>query len=129
MNEPRWLERSMLEEIHRRQLDAHGGLRGVRDPEGLEAVLAHPRQVFAYGAAVDLCALAATYAASISRRHPFVDGNKRTAFMAAYAFVGLNGSRIEADEAEVVHLVRGLAAGEIDEEGFAAWLREVVVAR
>lgn len=119
----------MVEEIHRRQLAAHGGTWGLRDPGSLAAALAHPRQVFADGEDVDRNALAAAYAASIFRSRPFVDGNKRTAFMAASSYLGLNGATIEAEEAEVVYVVRALAAGDLDEEGFAAWLREVVVAR
>jgi death-on-curing protein len=126
--EPRWLELTAVEEIHRRLLAAHGGAWGVRDAESLEAALAHPLNLFSYGSESDLVRLAAGYAASISRRHPFVDGNKRTAFMAAYVFLRQNGWRIEAEEAEVVHVVRALAAGELDEAGFATWLRQVVVA-
>jgi death-on-curing protein len=100
----------------------------VRDAGGLEAALAHPLNLFSYGSDSDLATLAAGYAASISRRHPFVDGNKRTAFMVAYVFLRQNGWRLEADEVEVVHVVRALADGELDEVGFATWLRQVAVA-
>lgn len=127
-SEPRWLDRATVEEIHRRQLEAHGGAWGIRDSDGLDAALAHPQQVFAYPQPVDLEGLAAAYAASLSRHHPFVDANKRTAFAAGGVFLLVNGLLVEAEEAEVVHVVRALAAGELDEVGFATWLRQVVVA-
>jgi len=74
----------------------------------------------------DLCALVASYAAGIAKNHPFVDGNKRSAFMAAYTFLGLNGLELNADEAEAIAIMIALASSDIDEVAFAHWLRENV---
>jgi len=82
-----------------------------------------PRQLLAYGAP-DICALAAAYAAGLIRNHPFVDGNKRIAFMTAYVFLARNGRRLTAGEANATSIMMGLAAGQIDEASFAAWLRD-----
>ncbi len=88
--------------------------------------LARPVNAWHYGES-DLCELAAFYAEGIGRNHPFVDGNKRTAFMAAYTFLGLNGLELEAPEPEAVEKMVGLAAGELSREAYAAWLRDRTV--
>ncbi len=123
MTEPFWLSRQAIEIIHDEQLVEHGGAGGIRDAGLLESALARPRNLFAYGEA-DICALAAAYAAGIVRNHPFVDGNKRTGFLAAYSFLAVNGLELDAPEAEAVVMTLGLASGEMPEEGFAAWLRD-----
>ena len=119
---PKWLLRSVVEALHDAQLAEHGGASGLRDDSLLEAALARPRHLQAYGAP-DLCALAAAVAFGIARNHPFVDGNKRTAFLAAYVFLRINGLRLTAEESDVVRRMTALAAGEMSEEEFAAWLR------
>jgi death on curing protein len=111
--------------MHDEQLAEHGGAGGVRDLGLLESALARPRNAWSYGQN-DLIALGALYAAGIMRNHPFIDGNKRTGFLAAYAFLYVNGFEIVADEAEVIVQCLALAASEIDETEFAAWLRESV---
>ena len=121
MSEPLWLSRRAVEMIHAEQLAEHGGSAGLRDEGLLDSALARAQNRFAYGEA-DLPALAASYAHGLARNHPFVDGNKRTAFLAAYTFLGLNGLDLHAPEAEAVVMTLGLAAGEIDEDGYAAWL-------
>lgn len=123
MNEPRWLLRAVVEAIHEAQLAEHGGAAGLRDAHGLESALARPRNLFVYGTG-DLFALAAAYAAGIVRNHPFVDGNKRTALLAAYVFLRLNGRKLVASEESAVQMTLGLAADEVGEEGFAGWLRD-----
>jgi death-on-curing protein len=123
VTEPLWLSRQAVEIIHDEQLAEHGGAGGTRDAGLLESALARPQDLFAYGEG-ELCALAAAYAAGIVRNHPFVDGNKRTGFLAAYAFLDINGLRLIAPEAEAVVMTLGLASGEMPEEGFAAWLRD-----
>ena len=123
MTEPFWLSRQAIEIIHDEQLVEHGGAGGIRDAGLLESALARPRNLFAYGEA-DICALAAAYAAGIVRNHPFVDGNKRTGFLAAYSFLAVNGLELDAPEAEAVVMTLGLASGEMPEQGFAAWLRD-----
>ena len=109
--------------MHERLLAEHGGAAAIRDPGLLDSALARPRQLHAYGEP-DTCDMAAAYAAGIIRNHPFVDGNKRTGFMSAYVFLALNGLRTTATEVDVVRAVTLLAANEIDEAAFAAWLRD-----
>ena len=128
MKTPLWVERRIVLAAHVEALAAHGGASGVRDMGLLESALARPQNLFAYGES-DVAALAAAYAFGIVRNHPFVDGNKRTAFMTAVFFLELNGHRFTANEVEATLRTLALAAGEIDEAEFAAWLRENVQAR
>jgi len=123
--EPKWLGVESVLVMHEEQITEHGGGVGVRDLGLLDSALARPRNAWSYGQS-DLVALGALYAAGIMRNHPFIDGNKRTGFLAAYAFLYVNGLEIVADEAEVVVHCLSLAASEIDEAEFAAWLRENV---
>jgi len=122
MNEPQWLSIAVLLAIHDEVLAAHGGLPGLRDAAALESAMARPRNIFEYHRG-DLFDLAAAYAGGIVRNHPFADGNKRAGFLAAYVFLAVNGQDLEAPEPDVVITVFGLAAGEIPESRFAAWLR------
>jgi len=89
----------------------------------LESALARPINKHAY-AETDLAKLAAAYAFGIARNHPFVDGNKRTALLSIVTFLGLNDVDFIASEAEAVVIIRDLAAGEVDEEGLARWIRD-----
>jgi death-on-curing protein len=129
MSEPVWLDGRLLRRVHGMMLREHGGAEGVRDDGLLEAALARPRQHYVYAEpAPDLCELAALYAAGLVRNHPFVDGNKRAGFMAAYVFLARNGLELQADEAEATQMVRALAASEIDARVFAEWLRRETAA-
>ena len=123
MTKPEWLLRSVVEAIHDAQLAEHGGAAGIRDAGMLESALARPENAHDYGE-TDVCVLAAAYAFEIARNHPFVDGNKRTAFLAAYVFMRLNGWNLVASEIEATRAVLALAAGDLDQPAFAAWLRE-----
>jgi death-on-curing protein len=125
MTEPKWLGVEAVLVMHEEQLAEHGGATGIRDLGLLESALARPRNAWSYGQD-DLVALGALYAAGVMRNHAFVDGNKRTGFLAAYSFLYINGLEIVADEAEVIVQCLSLAASEIDEAEFAAWLRENV---
>ena len=109
--------------MHEKLIADHGGSAGLRDPGLLDSALARAPQIYAYGKP-DTCDLAAAYAAGIIRNHPFVDGNKRAGFMSAYVFMAENGLQLTAPEVEVVQIVTLLAASEIDEAAFAAWLRD-----
>lgn len=122
-DEPRWLTALLLRTIHADQVRRHGGALGMRDEDGLESALARPRNRWHYEEDADLATLAAAYGFALMRNHPFVDGNKRTAFMAVYVFLGLNRQRLVADEPEVVELMLAAARGEMDESGLASWLR------
>jgi death-on-curing protein len=104
------------------QLVDHGGAAGVRDAGLLDSALARPLQLATYGEP-DAAELAASYAFGLARNHPFVDGNKRTAFVVLELFLALNGLGLEADDAACVLMMLALAAGELDEPTLAAWIR------
>lgn len=111
--------------IHGEQLAEHGGAPGVRDEGALESALNRPENQLAYGdPPPDMADLAAAYAFGIARNHPFVDGNKRTSLVVAETYLALNGATLEADDAEVVAFWLEIAAGEVEEEAIAEWLRE-----
>lgn len=122
-DDPIWLTDRMVLAFHQRMLDKHGGLDGVRDRGLLESALGRPRHQFAYGES-DLCSLAASYAHGIANNHPFNDGNKRTAFMSAYAFLEVNGLSVTAPEEQVVLMTVGLADKSVSEAGYVQWLRD-----
>jgi len=124
MDEPVWISLDLIMAIHERQLAEHGGGSGVRDEGLLESALSRPQQKFAYGGAgIDSIELAAAYAFGLSRNHPFVDGNKRTAAVACEVFLELNGQRLLASDEDLYPLFLGLAAGEVDETSLVEWLR------
>ena len=117
-----WIEHALIHAIHNEQLLEHGGGAGVRDTNLLEFALARPEQLAHYGAP-DVADLAASYGFGISRNHPFIDGNKRTAFVAVELFLALNGFDLLATDAECVVNMLNVAAGDIDEAAFGAWIR------
>ena len=123
--EPAWLDVQIALAVHDRQLAEHGGGQGVRDPALLESALARPRNRWGYGED-DRCALAAAYAYGIARNHPFVDGNKRTAWVFARLFLALNGVKLRFAPEEAIRAMLALAGGELGEEEMAAWFRERV---
>jgi len=120
---PVWLGKTVVLAMHGRLLSEHGGAEGVRSPSLFESALARPQNLLAYDDP-DICDLAAAYTTGIIQNHPFVDGNKRTGFMAGYVFLAINGLHLLAEEMDVVRVVTLLAAGEIGETEFAAWLRK-----
>lgn len=120
--EPVWIQVEVALAVHDRQLAEHGGGVGLRDAGLLESALARPQNQWAYGAD-DLCALAAAYAFGIARNHPFIDGNKRTAWVLARLFLALNAVTIVFDAADAIRTVLALAAGELSEEDLADWFR------
>ena len=124
----RWIDKQALLLLHGESLAEHGGGEGLRDESLLDSALARPLNLLAYGEA-DVAALAASYAMGVVKNHPFVDGNKRAAFLAVGLFLFLNGYRLSTSQADASVTVLALAAGEITEAQFAAWLRSKVVAR
>lgn len=124
-----WVERPLVVAIHERQIAEHGGSSGVRDEGLLESALARPQQSHAYGdPPPDLADLAATLAYGLARNHPFVDGNKRTAYVACRTFLVLNGADIDATTEDKYLTMLALAEGRLSAEQFAAWLRPSCVA-
>jgi death-on-curing protein len=124
VSDPIWVSRAALELLHDESLKEHGGAEGLRDSGPLDSALARAQNLFAYEEVSDVCRLAATYAFGIVKNHPFVDGNKRAAFIAAGLFLQMNGARLRADRAEAVLVMLDLASGELTELLFAAWLRK-----
>lgn len=122
MTDWRWIEDSVVCAVHEAQLAEHGGLVGVRDAGLLASALSRPRNLAACGTP-DVTDLAAAYAFGLSRNHPFIDGNKRTAFVCAELFLVLNGQEFVVADAECVTQMLLLAAGDLSEPDFAAWLR------
>lgn len=123
-----WLDEAVVVAVHLEQLAEHGGGAGTRDPGLLESALARPQHLAAYQEP-DAAALAAAYGFGIARNHPFVDGNKRTAFVAVELFLDLNGWELQADDVSCVMTMLALAAGDLSEDEFAAWLRQHTVPR
>jgi len=117
-----WIEASVIYAIHEEQLTEHGGSVGVRDVGLLESALGRPRNAAAYGNP-DAFQLAAAYGYGIAKNHPFIDGNKRTAFVATELFLELNGFELVADDSDCVLTMLAVAASEMDEAAFADWLR------
>ncbi|GAB5534045.1 MAG: type II toxin-antitoxin system death-on-curing family toxin [Rubricoccaceae bacterium] len=124
MTEPLWISRSVIEAMHQDQLHRHGGRFGIRDENMLESALARPQQKWAYEDNVEFADLAAAYGFGIAKNHPFVDGNKRTAFMSLYSFLRINGVRLMASEPEAVEIMLGAASGELGEAALATWCRQ-----
>lgn len=116
-------ELDLVLEFHREQLELYGGGKGIRDQGMVESAVMRPHHKAAYGEP-DIYELAAAYLFGIVQNHPFVDGNKRTGFVAADVFLALHGISVEAEQAEVVALVLGVADGRIIEDGIAAFLRD-----
>lgn len=120
-----WLSRQLIDAIHDEQLAEHGGALGIHNEGLLESALARPLNRAGYGEP-DIAELAALYAIAIARNHPFVDGNKRTAYVALELFIRLNGGRFPVSDAEAVVTMLALAAGELTDDEFIAWVRSNV---
>ncbi len=123
MSEPVWITREAILATQEMLLQRFGGLAGIRDETLLESALHRPIHLHTYGKPT-LCELAASYAVGIVKNHPFLDGNKRAGFMAAYIFLGVNKLDLDATEEEVVEHTLALAAGAIEESDYAAWLEK-----
>ena len=119
-----WLTYPMVESFHRESLAQFGGGEGLRDVGLLESALNRPQNRLLYEPQADIFQLAACYCHGIVKNHPFIDGNKRTGTLAAVVFLALNNVLVAFDEPEIVVMVLGLAASEVDEDQFANWLRK-----
>ncbi len=119
---PRWIDKTALLLLLGESLAEHGGSPGLRDEGLLDSALARPRQLWAY-AKPDTAQLAASYAYGIAKNHPFVDGNKRAAFLSIGLFLDANRLHLSADPADATLTMLGVAAGQRSEEELAQWLR------
>jgi death-on-curing protein len=124
----RWISRQALELLHGESLAEHGGAAGLRDEGLLESALARPVNLAAYGQP-DLADLAACYGVGLAKNHPFVDGNKRAAFLSVGLFLALNGHRLRAAQVEATLTMLAVAASDMDESSFAVWIRSHLVPR
>ena len=122
----RWPSRRIIEAVHHKLVQRHGGGHGLRDGELLESSLARPQNLAAYGDP-SVFDLAANLAYGIAQNHPFVDGNKRAAFVAGALFLRLNGYSLDVDQAEAALIFYRLAAGELSEEELSDWYRRNAV--
>jgi death-on-curing protein len=117
-----WIEESVVLALHEEHLAEHGGPVGVRDRGLLESALFRPQNLIGYGDP-DLAALAAAYSFGLARNHPFIDGNKRTAFTVMELFLALNGQELIADDPSCIVTILKLAEGSLSETEFADWIR------
>ncbi len=118
-----WLDAQVMRAVHEEQLAEHGGGSGVRDEGLFESATNRPLHL-AHNGEPDAASVAAAYGFGLARNHPFVDGNKRTAFVAVELLLALNGWDLVADDAQCVMTMLALAAGDLSEDEFAQWLRE-----
>ena len=123
-----WLVEGVVIAVHAEQIAEHGGSDGIRDRGLLSSALDRPRNLAGYGMPT-VFDLAAAYALGIMQNHPFIDGNKRTGFLAAYVFLALNGWKLIAAEASAVEAALALASGRMSEAEFAGWLKAQSVRR
>ena len=123
-----WLSRQIVLAVHDEQLREHGGASGVRDEGLLESALARPLNRASYGKP-DTAELAAIYAIAIVKNHPFIDGNKRTGYVAMELFLGLNGMSFVATDADAVITTLKMAAGDLSNDAFTLWVKQNAVPR
>lgn len=121
-----WVAPDVVRAIHDRQLAEHGGGTGLRDAGLLDSALVRPINLAAYGTP-DIAALAAAYAFGIAKNHPFVDGNKRTAWVVARLFLHLNNARLSFGPRDAITAIEGLAAGTLDGLTLATWFRSRIM--
>jgi death-on-curing protein len=121
--DPIWINKRALILLHERDLAAHGGLAGLRDEGLLDSALGRPMNLWAYQPDSDMAALAASYGFGLARNHPFVDGNKRAAFLSIGLFLAINKIEFRPDKIDAIHRIVALAAGEVTEDDLAAWIR------
>lgn len=124
MNEPFWLARREIDELHRRSIKQFGGSDGVRDGALIDSALARPVNRWNYQPESDLATLAASYGFGLVKNHGYVDGNKRIGFLAMSIFLYVNGLLLDASEPEATIVTLEVAAGERSEEELAAWIRD-----
>lgn len=122
MKEPVWVLREVVLAMHEQSLAQFGGSAGIRDKGLMDSALGKPQNLYAYGKP-DIFELAASYAFSLVKNHPFIDGNKRTGFLVSIVFLELNGYTFRATEADAAVRTLALAAGELPESAFAQWLK------
>jgi death-on-curing protein len=119
---PRWISKKALLLLHEESLAEFGGARGIADEGLLDSALARALNTYAYCPESTIADLAASCAYGLARNHPFLDGNKRVAFLSIGVFLAINGHRLVADQVDAIRTMLAVAAGEMDERGLAAWI-------
>ncbi len=122
-----WINYRVIMALHDEQLAEHGGGSGLRDEGLLQSALMRPENIAAYNEDADVCTLAAAYAYGLAKNHAFIDGNKRTAFVAMRTFLLLNGYNLVSTDVEHVVTMLNLASSQMSEEELVEWLRRNVV--
>lgn len=122
-----WLSLRLVKAIHQEQIAEHGGLNGIRDEGLLESALARPQNRYGYNQISDIPSLASAYTFAIIKNHPFIDGNKRTGFIAGVTFLFLNSYSFHHSEVEVVTVIQNLASGNLTEDELQQWFKQGVI--
>jgi len=122
-DQPCWLAKADVIELHDYVLARTGGSPGLRDEGLLESALARPANRWSYDGMREIRDLAATYAIALAKNHPFVDGNKRAAFLGMGLFLELNGWRLTASDDDAIATFYAVAASRMDEAALAVWVR------
>ena len=126
--EPRWLAKADVIELHDYVLARTGGSSGLRDEGLLESALSRPLNRWSYEGAEDIRDLAATYGIGLAKNHPFIDGNKRAAFLGVGVFLELNGWTLTATDDDAIATFYAVASSHMDEDALAVWVRANSVA-
>lgn len=125
--EPIWLDVQAVRAIHGEILAESGGESGILSEGALESTLNKPKNLYCYEDSVDLFNLAASYGYGLIKNHCFIDGNKRVTLIAVYTFLSINGTELEASEADAANYFLGLAASlktqEEEMEKLTDWLK------
>lgn len=124
MNEPIWILDDVVQAVHSMLLAEHGGGSGIRDTGLLASALARPMQKYNYSSDITIVELAAAYSFGIAKNHPFVDGNKRTAFTIGTLFLEINDCKLNAKEPNATIVFENLASGILNEDQLALWFKE-----
>ena len=119
-----WVLREVILALHGEQLTEHGGLEGIRDEGMFDSALARPQNLAACEAGAVAARLAASHTCGIAKNHPFVDGNKRAAFVTGELFLELNGFELTASDGDCVMTMLAVADGSLSEDALAAWYQE-----
>lgn len=120
--DPAWISKKALLLLHEESLAVFGGARGLRDEGLLDSALARPHNILAYNPDSGIADIAASYAFGLARNHPFVDGNKRAAFLCIGLFLVINGYRFTTDPVDAIRQILALASGELSEQELAIWI-------
>ena len=124
--QPRWIDKRALLQLHEESLATFGGATGLRDEGQLDSALGRALNLWHFDTSVDLASLAAAYGFGLAKNHAFVDGNKRTAFLASGLFLSINGRRLRADQVDAINTIVRLASGTLDEHALADWIRKQI---